>query len=1276
MRKPWSAGGVGRFLVWVLAIVGLGAGCGDPLATTNALLTFSLEVEDNPGLLADADGVIDEVTDTVAVVVPAGTDVTALVPTFTTDGTKVVVLGVQQISGETAVDFTTPVTYRVISANLTSHEYVVTVATVPRTTKDITSFAFFDATNPALSADAVATINGDAIAATVPFGTDVTALIPTFVHTGTLVSVGGTAQVSGMTANNFASPVTYTVTAGDGSTRAYVVTVTVAPSSAKDLTALAFLDATNAALATDVTATINGTAIAATVPFGTNVSALIATFTTTGQTVSVGATPQVSGTTPNDFTSPVTYVVTAADATTTTYTVTVTISSADQKDITAFAFLSANNAGLPADVTATINGTAIAVTVPTGTNVSALVATFSQTGVSIAVGATPQVSSVTANDFTSPVLYVVTAGDASIRTYTVTVTVALGTAKDITAYAFLDVPNSALSADVTATITGTAITATVPFGTDATSLVATFTHTGSTVAVGVIPQTSGVTPNDFTSPVTYTVTAADNSTQTYTVTVVIAANTAKDIMAFSFPDATNPALSADVTAAIAGTVITATVPFGTDVTGLVATFTHTGTTVTVGATTQASGITPNDFTSPVSYVVTAADSSTRTYTVTVTIAPNTAKDISAFSFLDVTNPALAVDVIATITGTAITADVPPGTDVTALIATFSTGGASVAVGATTQTSGMTPNDFTSPVSYVVTAADTSTQTYTVTVRTIRRFALPRLRATAPSAATPIDTFVRMAYGRIAAPASARVELRIYAANGTILSGPNGALCDPCSADLGASLRGLTVSVGARASTAGLTTAVDAYGVVDVFGDNAPVAVSALTSTQVVAGSNTVIDQAAVIEPPATATQRLLLGPGTEAPGAPSTAGNHDTRLTILNTAGAAAQSATVALRLYGTNGALLPGSVAPICNPCNFMVDATTPRVEVTIDALRTAAGVTSSTQTFLGVLDVSGAGAGQVAVIAERELGTTTTPSVISRSGVPVRAERPATAPTMLRFVTPVYEHRTTHDHVLEITSFSGLGGALPTATVTHDVFDDTSGVLMLADNATPVCSGCGGTIGGGFQRERSTVASMASPQAVTPPRAGYVVTEISGAAAPGIFASTTTQSLVPGIESTHPLEERRVGTAVRTFVLPHVLETSGTITTTPGTLDTELFMTYTAGLPGTPSGAGASVDLYLFTDTGTPMTNNGTTVCGPCSFTLGSGTPAARKQSVRIDDLITAQGAFDAASKIGFGVLVVGGADPDNVNLQSFVVNAHATTTDLSVFGFNPEEIRAAAN
>src|SRR5262249_42974193 len=118
-------------------------------------------------------------------------------------------------------------------------------------------------------------------------------------------------------------------------------------------------------------------------------------------------------------------------------------------------------------------------------------------------------------------VYRVTAADGTTKDYTVTVSVAATSAKDITSFQFLTVNNTNLPADVTGTITGTAIALTVPHGTDVTALVATFQTTGISVKVGNKVQTSDITPNNFTTPVTYKVTAADNSIKNYTVTVTV-----------------------------------------------------------------------------------------------------------------------------------------------------------------------------------------------------------------------------------------------------------------------------------------------------------------------------------------------------------------------------------------------------------------------------------------------------------------------------------------------------------------------------------------------------------------------------------------------------------------------------------------------------------------------------------------------------------------------------------------------------------------------------------
>ncbi len=284
---------------------------------------------------------------------------------------------------------------------------------------------------------------------------------------------------------------------GDGSTA-----TTVPVSSAKAMTAYSLAG---------VTGTINETAktISVSMPYGTTVSSLVATSTTTGVGETVGSVAQTSGSTANDFTSPVAYTVTAADSSTAIYTVTVTVASSSAKAMTAYSL-----AGVPG----TINETAktISVTMPNGTAVTALVATFTSTGANTIVGVSVQTSGSTANDFSSPVAYTVTAADSSTTIYTVTVTVASSSAKAMTAYSLAGVPG-------TINETAKTISVTMPNGTAVTALVAAFTSTGANTIVGVSVQTSGSTANDFSSPVAYTVTAADSSTTIYTVTVVVAA---------------------------------------------------------------------------------------------------------------------------------------------------------------------------------------------------------------------------------------------------------------------------------------------------------------------------------------------------------------------------------------------------------------------------------------------------------------------------------------------------------------------------------------------------------------------------------------------------------------------------------------------------------------------------------------------------------------------------------------------------------------------------------
>lgn len=278
----------------------------------------------------------------------------------------------------------------------------------------------------------------------------------------------------------------------------------------------------------------------------------------------------------------------------------------------------------------------------------------------------------------------------------------MGSEKKITAFSFALPP-----ADGRIDQEALTIEAAVPYGTDLSALRADFVTTGIRVSVGGVDQESGVSVNDFRSPVTYTVTAEDGSTADYVVGVTREPppSSEKTIEEFAF-----------LVPAVAGLVdqqalrISLVVPHGTDRSSLVAVLTTTGGVVTVNDTEQESGRSVNDFTDPVVYVVTAEDGSTAEYTVTVDVAPSTDKALTAFSFLGFPSPCL-IDQAAGV----IRVRVPETADLASLLAVFTTTGMSVSLDGVEQQSGAAANDFRTPRTYIVTAEDGSTAFYQVRV---------------------------------------------------------------------------------------------------------------------------------------------------------------------------------------------------------------------------------------------------------------------------------------------------------------------------------------------------------------------------------------------------------------------------------------------------------------------------------------------------------------------------------------------------------------------------------
>ena len=194
--------------------------------------------------------------------------------------------------------------------------------------------------------------------------------------------------------------------------------------------------------------------------------------------------------------------------------------------------------------------------------------------------------------------------------------VASGTAK-ITVTA-ADTTNGTKTATCTVTVTST--TYTVTFDSQGGSAIASIADIagGTTISLPSAPTRSGYTFAGWNTNADGTGTSYANGAGftlgTSSVTLYARwASQAKAITAFSFA---NPM----VVGSISGTTISVTVPWLTDISKLVASYTTTGKTVTVWSALQESGITVNDFTRQVVYTVTAEDGSTRSYTVTVTSA--------------------------------------------------------------------------------------------------------------------------------------------------------------------------------------------------------------------------------------------------------------------------------------------------------------------------------------------------------------------------------------------------------------------------------------------------------------------------------------------------------------------------------------------------------------------------------------------------------------------------------------------------------------------------------
>ncbi|MEE1964618.1 leucine-rich repeat domain-containing protein [Allomuricauda taeanensis] len=167
----------------------------DVIGVTNAITSFTIN---------GAIGVIDN--DSIRVTLPGDMEFNKLAPVISHNGNT--------ISPESGVerDFTDPVEYIVTAENGETRTYTVTIEKELKSSNSITSFK--------VNGNA-AMIEGDAISFTFPADSnvDLTKLKPEIVHTGEKITPDSGVE------QDFTDPVEYMVTAENGETRTYTVTI-------------------------------------------------------------------------------------------------------------------------------------------------------------------------------------------------------------------------------------------------------------------------------------------------------------------------------------------------------------------------------------------------------------------------------------------------------------------------------------------------------------------------------------------------------------------------------------------------------------------------------------------------------------------------------------------------------------------------------------------------------------------------------------------------------------------------------------------------------------------------------------------------------------------------------------------------------------------------------------------------------------------------------------------------------------------------------------------
>lgn len=172
-----------------------------------------------------------------------------------------------------------------------------------------------------------------------------------------------------------------------------------------------------------------------------------------------------------------------------------------------------------------------------------------------------------------------------------------------------------LQEDVEGIIEGSTIQLFLPKETDLSNLVASFDFIGQEVLLNDVKQVSGVTKNNYNDELNYQLVAEDGSKLSYQIVIEYLLLTDSKFLSFSFKKDKNDGLSKDYNLNVLKDTTFIQVK-GTNKT-LISSFETNAQDVKVDNKTQVSSITENDFSKPITYVLTSESGAERKHVIVV-----------------------------------------------------------------------------------------------------------------------------------------------------------------------------------------------------------------------------------------------------------------------------------------------------------------------------------------------------------------------------------------------------------------------------------------------------------------------------------------------------------------------------------------------------------------------------------------------------------------------------------------------------------------------------------